>query len=72
MIRILIGIIIGMMLVLIFIYVGGGDVIERAGKEVQKIGTKSNQLERELKTAKDDALKAIENWRDRKNRREAQ
>lgn len=64
MLRILLGIIIGIMLLLIFIYSGGGDVIKRLGKEVQNIGTKSNELEKDLKKAKDGALKAIDNWRE--------
>ncbi len=66
MLRVLLGVIIGIMLLLIFIYSGGGDVIKRLGKEVQHIGTKSNEIEKDLRKAKDGALKAIENWREGK------
>ena len=66
MLRILLGIIIGIMLVLIFIYSGGGDLIKKLGKEAQHIGTKSNELEKDLKEAKEGAMRAIENWREEK------
>ncbi len=64
MLKILLGIIIGIFLILLIIYSGGGDVIKKIGKEVQHIGTKSNELEKDLKRAKKGAMKAIENWRE--------
>ncbi len=64
MLRILLGIIIGIFLTLLFIYSGGGDIIKRIGKDVQHIGTKSNELEKDVKKAKEGAMKAIENWRE--------
>jgi hypothetical protein len=66
MLKVLLGIIIGIFLILLFIYSGGGDIIKRIGKDVQHIGTKSNELEKDLKKAKDNTLKAVENWREEK------
>ena len=66
MLKVLLGIIIGIFLILFFIYSGGGDIIKRIGKDVQHIGTKSNELEKDLKKAKDNTLKAVENWREEK------
>lgn len=64
MLKVLLGIIIGIFLILFFIYSGGGDVIKKLGGNIQYIGTQSNELEKDLKRAKKGALKAIENWRE--------
>ncbi len=59
MIRFLLGVAVGVLILLLFIYFGGGQVVKRVGEGLTETGKRMEHLEEVIKKERDEAGKDI-------------
>ncbi len=60
MIKFLLGVIVGILIFFLFIYLGGGKGVKKVGEELTDTGKKMEVLEEVIKKEKEGAVKGIE------------